>query len=237
LRCLLCQAPLPGGVGRFCPSCDQALRADRELAACPLCGRSVAPFEVSGGQCGVCRSQTTRLSGTARVGPYEPLLGRLVKAYKYAGREELEPILGNWLTGSVRQAPWFKRIEAITCVPAHWWHRLTKPTHAAQSLASYVARQTQLPFVPLLNRVRPGRQQVGLSYIRRCENVRGLFALTQRAVLKDTHLLLIDDVRTTGATLEECAKVLRRNGAREVFAAIVVKKDWAQHARSQPIPV
>lgn len=165
--------------------------------------------------------------GTARVGRYADVLGDLIRSYKYRGREELAPVLGGWLAEVVENAPWFDRMEAIVSVPTHWKHRLTRPLYAADALASIVARRTGLPHLPILGRVRGGPHQIGLNEAAREKNVRGAFAIRRGVTLRNAHLLLIDDVRTTGATINECATVLRRGGAAEVYAAVVVTVGWA----------
>jgi competence protein ComFC len=210
---------------RLCQECSTAIEIERSIPFCPTCGQSVARFEVHEGRCALCRQEGTRLSGTVRVGPYDQLLGHLVRAYKYGGREELEPLLGHWLTEAVAQSPWFERIEVVSTVPTHWWNRLRRPLHAAEALAKYVARRIERPFVPLLRRRHPGRRQTGLTGMQRRENVRGLFGPARAVTLEKARVLLVDDVRTTGATLEQCAKILKRQGAREIYAAIVVKRD------------
>ncbi|MGB2985954.1 MAG: phosphoribosyltransferase family protein [Phycisphaerae bacterium] len=154
--------------------------------------------------------------------PAVTTLGQVIRTYKYHGCEELEPVLGGWLAEVVGEAPWLDRIEAIVSVPTHWKHRLGRPLYAADMLASIVARKTGLPHVPILRRVRGGPHQIGLSYTARVENVRGAFAIRRGVALRDARLLLIDDVKTTGATLNECAKALRHAGAAEVYAAVVV---------------
>jgi predicted amidophosphoribosyltransferase len=134
----------------------------------------------------------------------------------------LDPVLGGWLAEVVGAARWLDRVEAIVAVPTHWQHRLGRPLYAAEALAAGVARHTGLPLVPVLRRVRAGRHQIGLSFSERAENVRGLFTVRRGVTLDDSRLLLIDDVKTTGATVNECAKVLRRAGAAEIYAAVVV---------------
>lgn len=212
--------------GRFCLTCLDHLSAERGEEACPACAATVAPFEISRGECGRCRKRPTRVGGTARVGPYGPYLGRLLRTYKYRARQELEPILGGWLTEAVEKTPWRKRVEAVVSVPTHWRRRLGRPFHAADSLAAFVARQLGLPHVPLLQRTRSGPHQIGLSYTQRAENVLGAFAVRRGVGLRDARLLLVDDVKTTGATIDECAKVLRRAGAAEVYAAVVEAVGW-----------
>jgi predicted amidophosphoribosyltransferase len=126
---------------------------------------------------------------------------------------------------TVASAPWRSRVEAVVFVPSLWRRRVLRPYYAAESLARLVAGGTRLPQLPLLRRIRGGSHQIGLSFPQRVENVRGAFAMARGATLQRAKLLLIDDVMTTGATLNECAKVLRRAGAEEVYGAVVVTVD------------
>lgn len=132
-------------------------------------------------------------------------------------------------------APWLDRVQAIVSVPSHWRRRLGRPIYAAHALATVVARHQSLPHLPVLRRVRAGPRQIGLNYLERVQNVRGAFALGRGVSLREARLLLIDDVKTTGATLKECAKILRAGGASEVYAAIVVTVGW-EESSEQPIP-
>jgi len=163
-----------------------------------------------------------KIAASARVGPYRQALGHLFRAYKFHDRDELHPLLADWLVEAVRAAPWLDRVEAVTCVPTHWLRRLDRKFHAAEVLAAHVARRLEKPYVSILRRVRAGRHQLGLSYAQRAANVRGAFALVDGVKLHKARVLLVDDVRTTGATIEECAKVLRRGGAADVYAAVVL---------------
>jgi len=222
-KCLLCSGGLEPNAESFCLSCVEEVDRERREPACPTCAGAVAPYEVSNGRCSECRRHPTRLQGTVRVGPYGRALGQLLRAYKFHGRAEMEPVLGRWLAQVVQRADWFARIEAVVSVPTHWKHRLTRPLYAAEVLASIVAKRTGLPHPPILRRVRAGPHQIGLGYTARAQNVRGAFAMRKGVVLRAARLLLIDDVKTTGATLDECTKVLRKGGAAEVYGAVVVK--------------
>ena len=163
---------------------------------------------------------------TARVGPYEGSLRELFLAYKFRRREGLAPLLSRWLSLAVQSHDWLDRVEVVTFVPSHWRRRLLKSVYPARMLATHAARNLGLPFAPLLRRVHARYHQIGLSYAARRENVRDAFSMARGVRLAKARVLLIDDVRTTGATLEECARVLRRGGAAEVFAAVVCKADW-----------
>ncbi len=233
-RCSLCHGSGPVEAAPFCRLCTELLNDERSEPACPRCAAAVAPHELSGRKCGDCRDRPLRVVETVRVGAYRGRLAHLIRTYKYRGREELGPVLGGWLAAAVSDAPWLDRVEAIVSVPTYWKHRLTRPFYAAGALASVVAKKTGLPHPPILRRVRGGPHQIGLSYTARQENVRGAFAMRRGVKLRNARLLLIDDVKTTGATIEECAKILRQAGAAEVYAAVVVNVDW-RHLKGQAI--
>lgn len=234
-RCLVCQDPIVSGDRPQCPACVEAIDAERSVIYCPGCACTVVDGEVLGGRCSQCRNKTLRVDGTVRVAAYGGYLAQLVRAYKYNRREALEPILGGWLAQAVESAPWRDRVEAILPVPTYWLRRAGRALYPAERLAAVVAKETGLVHAPLLRRVHGGPHQIGLSKLARIENVRGAFALRADVTLNKARLLLIDDVKTTGATIDECAKVLRHSGAAEVYAAVVVKVSWEPGSRN-PIP-
>jgi len=164
-----------------------------------------------------------RIMGTARVSAYHHRAGILIRQYKFRERPDIEPLLVEWLADSVAATRWRPRVEAVTYVPTHWRRTLRGRFHAARSLAKGVAKRLELPCVSLLRRTRHGPRQVGLSYSQRQENVRGAFSLIPGTSVRGARVLIIDDVRTTGATLEACAKALRRGKVAEIYAAVVAR--------------
>lgn len=171
----------------------------------------------------MCRGRRPKIIGTVRVGRYDGAFAELVRGYKYEDRADRGAVMGAWLAEAIRSAPWLSRVEAIVPVPTHWRHRIGRSFYPPEELARAASRATGLPTVPVLRRVRGGPHQVGLSYQQRVENIRGAFALARGWTLHDARLLLIDDVKTTGATLDECAKVLTLGGAAELYAAMLAK--------------
>lgn len=158
-----------------------------------------------------------------RASNYRSVVGQLLRSYKYHAREELEPLLTELLSSAIARTSWREQVEAIVPVPTLWRRRLLRNTYAADVLAGAAASRFQLPLVRVLRRIRGGPHQVGLSYTKRAENVRGAFAMCRGVTLRAPTILLIDDIRTTGATLNECARVLRRAGAAKVYAAVVAR--------------
>lgn len=237
--CTLCANwPDADGVW-FCRHCAGSLERERDTPACPTCAASVAPCEVHKGRCRRCRGRRFRVKATVRIGPYTAApsglqgtgsvatcLARVLRAYKYRQRWELEAILSEWLADAILKAPWFPRIEAIVSVPTHWRRRLRRPWHVADRLGRAVAERAELPWLSILKRIKAGPHQIELNYRERIRNVRGAFALRRSVRLDNARLLLIDDVKTTGATLNECARVLRHNGTAEVYGAVALTAGW-----------
>ena len=89
-RCLACGTWQDLGAVSLCAECAEAIEGERRGPTCPTCAAGVAPYEVSLGRCGQCRGRSLRIAGTVRVGVYRTLLGQLLRAYKYEGRERSE---------------------------------------------------------------------------------------------------------------------------------------------------
>ncbi len=223
VRCLVCGCDDPALKLGMCSSCDKAITALCREPACPTCARGVANYEVSKGLCGDCRDKKPRVDGTVRAGPYVEMMQPLVRAFKYQGQEDLLQFFGPRLVDEISRASWSSRVEAVAMVPTHWRRRMRRPFYAPSALAEYVSKSCHLPLVGILQRTRCGPHQIGLSYTARIQNVHGAFAMRSGVKLSKARILLIDDVKTTGATIDECARVLRRSGATEVYAAVAAR--------------
>jgi len=159
------------------------------------------------------------------AGRYEGPLREIIHAFKYEGRRSLADPLGSMLgdVGSVV----LQGGDCVVPVPLHPWRRMRRGFNQARDLAKRLER----PVVNALWRVRATPPQMALNANARHSNVRGAFVVSPftcgtrlhgvRSPVIDRVIVLVDDVRTTGATLDECAKVLLVAGAREVKALTV----------------
>ena len=129
------------------------------------------------------------------------------------------------MAAAVQGAPWSDWIDAVIPVPAHWRRRLERGHHPTRALAGAVGSDLRLPMVEALGRSRYDPPQVGMSAPQRRDSVRGAFKVIAGARLEGATVCLIDDVTTTGATLTEAARTLRRAGTASVYAAVVTKSD------------
>jgi ComF family protein len=120
----------------------------------------------------------------------------------------------------------YSSIDAIVPAPHQWARRWIRGFNQADLLAREVSRRTGIPLDRRLLRTRSTPPQAGLSAAERRRNVQGAFAAADgKTAIRGKNLIVVDDVMTTGATLEACARVLKRAGAARVAALTVARAD------------
>ena len=135
------------------------------------------------------------------------------------------------LAAVIRKQSWAYEIEALVPVPMHWLRRLQRPCNHANVLATETGKRLGVPVIPAVGRTRHGRSQVDLpSMTQRFKNVEGCFAIRagwldrlswRGTSVKGRTVCIIDNLAKTGATLYEVSKVLRKAGAKRIYAAVV----------------
>jgi ComF family protein len=154
---------------------------------------------------------------------YDEHSRRLVLGLKYADKTHLVPTLGAWLARAGEEL--ITGSDLIIPLPLHPLRLMKRRFNQSALLARAVARSSGLPLVEGLRRIRHTQPQAGLTRRERRENVRRAFAPHTRhlASLKDKRILLIDDVMTTGATIEACTQALKQAGVRQVNVLTLAK--------------
>src|SRR5688572_1138883 len=222
----------------LCPACrepveDQALCADcwskLNFIARPYCERLGIPFAYDPGP-GLLSMQAiadppayNRARAAVR---YDDVARALVHAFKYGDRLDLAPTLGRWMASAGREL--LAEADALIPVPLHWRRLWARRFNQSASLAREIGKSANVPVLhDALRRARATAHQVGLSKAQRAENVQGAFRVPTDAKGEVTgrRIVLIDDVLTSGATSDTCARVLLRAGAKAVdvlvFARVV----------------
>lgn len=151
------------------------------------------------------------------LGGYSGLLGGLVRSAKYGGREDVLRALGGFVGLRAAGHRWPRRFDGVVAVPGTLARRLQRGVDPVQVLAAGLPAALGAPMVPALRRAQ-GRAQAGQSHAGRLANVRGAYVAT-RAV--HGHVLLVDDVLTTGATASACALALREAGVSSVTVLVL----------------
>jgi ComF family protein len=222
--CPACREPL-GEDGGLCAACWSKL----SFIAPPYCERLGIPFAYDPGP-GILSMQAiadppayTRARAAVR---YDDVARDLVHAFKYGDRLDLAPVMGRWMAQA--GAALLADAGALVPVPLHWRRLWARRFNQAAALANVIARASGIPLeADFLRRTRATPQQVGLTRNERAQNVEGAFRVPaeRRAAVKGRRLVLIDDVLTTGATVDTCARALLRAGAADVdvivFARVV----------------
>jgi ComF family protein len=173
--------------------------------------------------CPNCEGRGWHLAAVVPACRYEGALRELIQRFKYGRDQSLARPLAI-LLGRAFADPRVKdrAFDAILPVPLHRLREREREFNQSALLASLVSSWTRIPLGNFLRRELPTPQQAGFDRRRRMENLRGAFAL-RRPFPADANLLLVDDVSTTGATLDACAAVLKEAGAADVRAVVVAR--------------
>jgi ComF family protein len=222
--CRLCSEPLQPNGGYFCQPCTDALLED-PYPACPRCATTVGPFVNLRGGCTHCRDSHLAFDRAVRLGPYEGLRRDAVLRLKHHTGEGLAEALGRLWAGRAAEALRGLGPDVVIPVPLHWWHRLRRGYNQSEALARELAAALGIPCRPRwLRRARLTRKQHHCpSREERRENVRDAFRARAGAALRESHVLLVDDVMTTGDTAHEAARPLRAAGAAQVTVAVLAR--------------
>lgn len=227
----------------LCPGCGEETDA---AGLCPSCWRDVAFLDASG--CHYCSHPILGASGEEAaicddclrwprgwdhgraVFRYDGTGRRLVLALKHGDRLDLVPMLGAWMLRAGRDL--IENADLIAPVPLHWTRRLKRRMNQSAELARWLASGSNARFAPrLLLRTRRTPVQDGKNRAARAENVADAFVPGPGIRnVQGRRVLLIDDVLTTGATLDECARLCLAGGARAVdvlVLALVVPDEFA----------
>lgn len=213
------------GCGVVCRPCWQRIaRLDGIL--CDLCGyafasRNLPPQKVL---CAACRRGYFHFDFARSYGRLEDPLQTIIHQFKYGSHPSLARPLARlihtlWVQGYRDRIP-----DMIVPVPLHKARQRKRGFNQAWLLARHLSRWTQVPLADrVLVRHRSTAVQAGLSRGQRRRNIRGAFRVADREAVRKRAVLLVDDVFTTGATLNECARMLGKQGAHRVDVLTIAR--------------
>lgn len=203
----------------FCGRCWLALPRLQGWV-CRFCG---VPLADGGNLCFTCRQEPAKILIRAAVAYRGPVL-RAVHRFKYAGRKTLCRPFAILMECAWAGHPELHPVDALVPVPLHASSRWERGYNQAEILARALSSAVGVPIMSqALIRTRKTIPQFQLRKTERLTNLRGAFAVSRQARVKGMRLMLIDDVCTTGATLQECARALRRTGAARVHALVLAR--------------
>jgi competence protein ComFC len=206
--CADCEAKLGRIVPPFCAKCSEPFEgAITTTFSCANCAHRALYFEAA--------VSAFRSRGIAR---------HVILNFKYGRQIHLRHLVGRWLLAAFDDARLReRRFDVIVPVPLHPARQRERGFNQAALLAERLGPHLGVPVRSVLQRVRYTTTQTAFDRGERIQNLRHAFRLRKNADVRKLSVLLIDDVLTTGSTLSECARVLKENGARCVYAATAAR--------------
>ena len=245
-RCHVC--------GKFCaePICETCFRDFSFIEApfCDACGKPFDPSATGGPLCGECRSRAFRFRAARAIGRHTGALRQAVLNLKFHGQRRLDEPLAALLaarleldetdrsgTLSLTKGIPVRAIQAIIPVPLHRDRLRTRGYNQSELLAWHLSEKAGIPVWPdVLARIRWTRPQTEITSPReRRQNVSGAFEASKAWRLAEAHVLLLDDVFTSGSTMNECARVLKAAGAARVDA-LTLSRSTPEWDAAQDMP-
>lgn len=209
----------------FCRPCWGSV-TPIEGPVCPRCGEPfdspLALADSPGHQCRACREKPPRFDCALSPYRYEGVIEQAIRLFKYRRRDTLAaPLADLMLVWADRLPP----ADLVMPVPLHHSRLRVREFNQSLLLADRIARRLGLPLsFEHLERIRPTRPQTELDRADRARNMRRAFAVREPGDLENRRILLVDDVLTTGATANDCARALRRAGAVSVAVLTLARR-------------
>ena len=206
--CRECERKLPRISPPFCATCSE-----------PFSGAITDTFS-----CANCAHRRLYFESAVAVYRSRGIVRRLVHELKYSDQLHLRNIVGQWVNEALDDERLRDReFDLLVPVPLHPARKRDRGYNQAEEIARLVSRRRGRPCQAVLERTRYTTTQTQFDRTERMENLHDAFRLRRKADVRGLRVLLIDDVLTTGATLSECARVLRHAGAASVYAATAAR--------------
>lgn len=215
INCAFCQTPLKEAAdNNVCGKCASYLPFVSDNV-CSICGRPY-PEGYANETCEECRDRDMHFDGGCTVFEYGGLIQEILHRLKYNGEFELASPIGLFMASRLKDMRW--DMDFILPVPLHQERLKARGFNQSYLLAQTIGREFGMDVRDgILIRQRHTESQVNFSRLERIHNVRDAFKVKDDIKLSGKRILIVDDIMTTGATLDECSRVLKINGASKVY--------------------
>ena len=215
-QCPCCERFSKEGKQGFCSNCLSQIRWI-EPPFCSICGIPFISREVETHPCGACVTHRKYFTIARALGAFEGSLQEAIHRWKYEGKTYLTPFFASWMAEGLNRYWEPGSLDLLIPVPLHTRRLRERGFNQALLLVKDLSRRTGIPYrKTILQKKKSTIPQVNLSRAEREKGLRGTFHVIGKEELSGLSVLLIDDVYTTGATVNECSKVLLKGGAERV---------------------
>lgn len=210
--CLICKNSIK--TGYICEKCKSTLKFINGNS-CFICGKSL-DYE---GICHDCLHYGHVFKRNVSAFEYDDIMKSLIARFKYFKERQLAAFFAEYMANSLEGMKW--PIDVIVPVPLHKSKLDERGYNQAELLARELSYKFDIFMSKALRRIRGTPTQTALHREERIKNVKGAFKIMYKETVIDKVVLLVDDILTTGATLDECARVLKDSGAKEVYSVTI----------------
>lgn len=224
-RCMVCLSIIPLYEEKWvCKYCKESLVA-LTLINCIKCGRTV---EHKGMTCNECRKKELSFVKNYAVYPYDEIISTIIKNFKYGNHPQYSKGLG-YLMANYYKDNFFEKIDFIIPVPMHKKKQKERGFNQADLLAKELSKLVNVDYIEdLIIRTKNTKAQNSLNASERKNNMENAFKLNEKYLVNGKIFLIVDDIYTTGSTIDACSKILLSNGSKSVFGftlSIALRKD------------
>lgn len=213
--CIICNTKISSDRKRVCLNCEKKI-VKITAPVCIRCGRKLNRYINKGKEiCSDCLKEKLYFEEARAFGSYEGILKKLIYEFKYKGKKELALFLGAKMFDVFQSLSW-SFIDFIVPVPLHKRRERERGYNQALLLAKVLKRKTGIPISKALIRIKDTEHQTVLSKTYRQKNLDDAFKVKSKKFYKKI-ILLVDDVYTTGSTVNSCAKSLKQAGASKIY--------------------
>jgi len=207
----------------ICPTCHKEIRLVRP-PMCPRCGLPIPSGDGEGYLCGPCLSDRWYFEFHRTSGLYEGALREAIHRFKYEGAFPLIRVLADLLQPTLRTLSQDYPVDVMVPVPLHIRRLRERGFNQALLLAKELSRRTGVPYAErALKKVKDTPVQIALKKKERKKNLKGAFQVKDQKAIQGKAVVLVDDVYTTGATVNECSRALLKGGATRVAVLTVAR--------------
>ena len=220
--CAICSANVATGE-YLCRDCETKI----PRITAPFCSKCSEPFDgaiTTVFECANCAHRELYFDAAVSAVRSRGIVRRIILDFKYGKHMHLRHLVVRWLVAALDDHRLSGRpFDLVVPVPLHPARQRERGFNQAALLAESLSARMSIPVRPALARTRYTTTQTAFDRVERMENLHGAFRLRKNADVRQLHVLLIDDVLTTGSTLSECARVLKKAGAATVHAATAAR--------------
>lgn len=202
--------------------CEDCLKKIEFISTpyCKICGKKAEGIVVENYICGECRTTKNYFEYARAAAEYRDILKEAIHFFKYRKKENLKFPLSKLLLEYLEICDVKEEIlncDLIIPVPLHKKRLKERRFNQAHLISEILSEELKIPLISdVLIRIKPTLPQINLNKRQRIENIKGAFLVEDKEKVKNKKILLIDDVFTTGSTVRECAKMLKKAGAEKV---------------------